>query len=241
MQQDVFQVQLKDFEGPLDLLLFLIQREEIDILDIPIAYILEKYLGFVRQMERVDLDGVADFLYIAALLIRVKVRILCPSPELEAEEEVIDPRQELVEKLLQYRRFKEAAEALEDRKMVRSSLFERGVVTEADDDKVMEVFGNTSLFHLVGALRRFLTKATEDVPMAIEAQNYTTEEQRQYVLGAMDIRNSVAFSELVRMQTKPFIIATFLAILELVQRGLIIVQTSGTLEDFTVARRTEDE
>ena len=108
----MYRIRLQEFEGPLDLLLFFIQRDELDIYDIPIAQITDEFLGYVRLIEEIDLDGVADFIYMAALLIHIKARMLLPRPDLDEEGEPIDPRQELVERLLEYVRYKEAAEEL---------------------------------------------------------------------------------------------------------------------------------
>jgi len=238
----MFQVHLKEFEGPMDLLLFLIQREEIDILDIPIAHITDEYLAHLRLMELVDLNSVGDFLYIAALLIRIKLHTLFPnSEEGEAEEEAVDPRQELVERLLEYRRFKKAAEALGRKHAERLALFPRGKATEPIPGAVDEMLVGTGIYDLIGALRYALTSATEEPSLTIVTQDYAAEEQRSYVLQVVASRGAMAFSELVRMRSKPFIISTFLAILELVQRGELGLKTLNAPEDFMVMRSAAHE
>ena len=133
----MYRIQLKDFEGPLDLLLFLIRRDELDIFDIPIAAITHEYLEYVRVLEDIDLDGAADFIYMAALLIGIKARMLLPSPETDDESEALDPRQELVERLLEYRRYKEAAEKLGTLSEERSMLFTRGKASAPQFEAVL--------------------------------------------------------------------------------------------------------
>ena len=233
----MYRIQLQEFEGPLDLLLFFIQRDELDIFDIPIAQITDEYLAYVRLMEKIDLDGVADFIYMAALLINVKVRMLLPRPELDEEGEPIDPRRELVERLLEYMRFKEAAEGLTVYHEQRANLFTRGAASAQQDqfERVMpETLVNTTLFDLISALRRVLTEAPETPVFALEAVDYTVEQQRVFVLEQLALHGQVAFVELVRHHDKSFIITTFLAILEMAQRGAVWLSPTASADDFYV-------
>ncbi|MFW5955637.1 MAG: segregation and condensation protein A, partial [Rhodothermales bacterium] len=129
----MYRVRVQEFEGPLDLLLFFIRRDELDIFDIPIAYITEEYLSFVRVLEQIDLDSVGEFLYMAAMLINIKARMLLPRPDLDDEGEPIDPRRELVERLLEYVRFKEASQQFATLKERRDELFTRGLAGRPAD------------------------------------------------------------------------------------------------------------
>ncbi len=233
----MYRIQLKDFEGPLDLLLFLIRRDELDIFDIPIAAITHEYLEYVRVLEDIDLDGAADFIYMAALLIGIKARMLLPRPETDDENEVLDPRQELVERLLEYRRYKEAAEKLGTLSEERSMLFTRGKASAPQFEAVPpEKLVNTSIYDLIGALRRVLTEAEEEPELQISAANYTIEQQRNFVLRSLAARPEQAFSLLVAGRAKRFIISTFLAILEMAQQGLVGLALSETADDFSVKR-----
>ena len=167
----MYRIQLQEFEGPLDLLLFFIQRDEIDIFDIPIARITDEYLEYVRLMEEIDLDGVADFIYMAALLINVKVRMLLPRPELDEDGEPIDPRRELVERLLEYMRYKEASEGLAVYHENRANLFTRGAASAQQDlfERAMpETLVNTTLFDLISALRRLFEQHAVNGLLAFE-------------------------------------------------------------------------
>ncbi len=235
----MYRIQLQEFEGPLDLLLFFIQRDEIDIFDIPIARITDEYLEYVRLMEEIDLDGVADFIYMAALLINVKVRMLLPRPELDEDGEPIDPRRELVERLLEYMRYKEASEGLAVYHENRSNLFTRGEASAQQDlfERAMpETLVNTTLFDLISALRRVLTETPEVSVFALEAVDYTVENQRIYVLEQLEKRGRVTFIDLARHWDKGFIIATFLAILEMTQRSVVRLSPTESADDFYVER-----
>ena len=233
----MYRIQLKDYEGPLDLLLFLIQRDEIDILDIPIAKITDEYLAFVRVMEAIDLDVVADFIYMAALLISVKVRMLLPRPEIDDAGEEVDPRQEIVERLLEYMRYKEVAEELSVAQKRRAGLFTRGQASAPQfEATVPETLVHSSLYDLVGALRRILTEAPEKPTIAFESVDYTVEGQRNYVTDILGRQGTASFNDLVLGRHKSFVIVTFLAILEMAQQGLIGISPMQTGYDFYVSR-----
>ncbi len=228
----------------MDLLLFFIRRDELDITDIPIADIADEYLAYVRLLERVDLDGVGDFIYVAALLINIKARMLLPTPETDAEGEPIDPRRELVERLLEYVRFKEASAQLDARKDRRDDLFTRG---DAGRDKeavrdAHEVEVDATVYDLVQALGAILIDAPDDAPVVHEVAplRYTPEEQQRYVLRRILRAGRVSFRALVRRRAKGFVIATFLAVLEMArQRVVHLALAAPDAADFHVERHAD--
>ncbi len=230
----MYRVQLDQFQGPLDLLLFFIQRDELDIYDIPIAQIADEFLDYVRVLEQIDLDGVGDFLYMAAVLINIKARMLLPSPEVDEEGEPIDPRTELVERLLEYVRFKEAAAGLSGQFERRMDLFTRGEASGEDAFRVdaPPVVEDASIFDLISALRRVLTEAEDDPQHEIETEVYTIDLQRDYIREQLqgDLRRS--FVELVARRSKAFIVTTFLAVLEMARIGEIVISMAGGADDF---------
>lgn len=217
-------------------MLFFIRRDELDIYDIPIAKVTDDFLAYVRVLEEIDLDGVGDFIYVAALLINIKVRMLLPRTELDEEGEPLDPRTELVERLLEYVRYKEAAEQLQYMHDQRGSLFTRGSASSHQEDFATDEIqvANTSIFDLIGALRRVLTHAVEDPPHEIAHQVYSLEEQRHFVLTQLDRGEKVRFAKLASHQDKGFIIATFLAILEMARQGEVLLSRTKTARDFYV-------
>ena len=233
----MYRVRLEPFEGPLDLLLFFIRRDEIDIHDIPIARIADEFLGVVRTLEQVDLDAAADFIYTAALLIQIKVKMLLPRPELDDDGEPVDPRAELVERLLEYVRYKEAAGHLAGRFEARQRLFARG---QASDERARlapdaEVPLQASLFDLVQALGRAIARAADagPDPHAIEAESYSLDAQRDW-LAARVREAGASFVSLVSGRGKAFVIVTFLAVLDLAQRQAVRIVFGADPEDFAV-------
>ena len=231
-------VHLEPFEGPLDLLLFFIRRDEIDVHDIPIARIADEYLEAVRAIEHVDLDAAADFIYTAALLIQIKARMLMPRPELDDEGEPVDPRAELVERLLEYVRFKEAASALEGRFEARRRLAVRG---EAADERErlaepVEVTYRATLFDLVKALGAAVDRAAgeaAEVRHHVERETFAIDVQRAWVLGRVR-GGGASFQALVGRRSKPFVITTFLAVLDLAQRQAVRLVFGLEPTDFAV-------
>lgn len=213
----MYRVELEDFEGPLDLLLLLINRREVDIFDIPIAQITNEYLAYVRLMESINLDGVADYIYFAALLISIKARMLLPQPEPDSEEEDLDPRQQLVNQLLEYIRYKDAAETLNQQLEERSRLFTRGKASIPPEVEAPEkdVLVKTTLFGLMSALCRVLEDAPDDELMTIKSQQYSIEDQSEHIRRILFSEKQITFVDLVRGQTRSFIVVMFLAILEM--------------------------
>jgi segregation and condensation protein A len=229
----MYRVQLRQFEGPLDLLLFFIRRDELDIYDIPVAQITDEYLAYVRLMEQVDLDGVADFIYMAAILIGIKARMLLPRPEVDEDGEVIDPRAELVQRLLEYMRYKEAANHLEDRYEERSDRYVRGGAADPDEVEETEPSYRVSVFDLMTALKRVMDRAPEEADLhPVRRYEYTVEDQRAYLLEKLRDGRRPSFVSLALEKPRPFVIATFLAVLELAQRRTIRILPGTSPDDF---------
>lgn len=235
----MYRVHLDQFEGPLDLLLFFIRRDELDVYDIPIAQIADEFLGYVRILEQVDLDSAADFIYMAAMLIQIKARMLLPRPEFDEEGEAIDPRKELVERLLEYMRYKEAAMHLERTWTERHELFPRGAASAVQlvQDEA-EVSYKVSLFDLIGVLQNVLDRSADVDPYQHETRryDYSVEDQRDYVLQQASGR-SVSFVELVSNRPRSFVIVTFLAVLDLLQQQLLTLTWGVDAQDFALEAR----
>ena len=235
----MYRVRLQQFEGPMDLLLFFIKRDELDIYDIPIAQIADEYLAYVRLLEEIDLDGVGDFIYMAALLINIKARMLLPSQEVDEQGEPIDPRQELVERLMEYVRFKEAAEDLGRASARRAQHVTRGnaaAMRERISDN-HEVDVEATVYDLVAALGRVLAKEPEqeDDHHEVEPLKHSVEEQQRFVLDRIQQESPVSFGALVHQQSKAFIIATFLAVLELARQQYLRILLNESRSQFSLA------
>lgn len=237
----MYRIRLQDFEGPLDLLLFFIRRDELDIFNIPIARITDEYLEYVRILEQIDLDSVGEFLYMAAMLINIKARMLLPRPELDDEGEPIDPRRELVERLLEYVRFKEASRQLEGVGAARADIFTRGLAGSEHEDSVDNgeaVELEASLFDLIGSLRRILTVAPEAPVHELDRENYTIEEQEAYVMDLLRNDRRLSFVGMVQARSRAFIITTFLAVLELARQGVVTLLIPERATDFHLQATT---
>lgn len=233
----MYRIQLRQFEGPLDLLLFFIRRDELDVYDIPVAKITDEYLAYVRVMEEVDLDGVADFIYMAAVLIGIKAQMLLPRPELDEEGEPIDPRAELVQRLLEYMRYKEAASHLEEKFEARAERFTRGAASMPREAESVEPSYRVSVFDLMSALKRVMDRAPRAADVhPVRRYVYTIEEQRQYVLDNLRDGRKPSFVSLVLDRPRPFVIATFLAVLEMAQRRVIRISHGTSPDDFRLTK-----
>ena len=222
----------------MDLLLFFIRRDEIDVHDIPIARIADEFLEAVRVLEQVDLDAAADFIYTAALLIQIKARMLMPRPELDEAGEPIDPRRELVERLLEYVRYKEAAGDLAGRFEARHRHWTRGDASSERSrlGEPTEVTYRATVFDLVSALGSALERIATQAPQpvhAVEQETFAIEVQRAWVLERAR-EGGGSFRTFVAKRSKPFIIVTFLAVLDLAQRQAITLVFGHDPEDFAV-------
>ncbi len=210
-------VQLEVFEGPLDLLLHLIKKNEVSIADIPIATITEQYLSTLELMQGLNLDVAGEFLVMAATLIHIKSRMLLPPGENEDEEEEEgDPREELIRRLLEYQRFKEAAEELERRELLSRDVFVRR--SEAPEETETVGFESLSLFDLLSALRHVLERFPEEGIHKVTLDTISVREKMSFLLDELRRRGKVIFQSLFETATSRLeVVVTFLAMLELVK------------------------
>ena len=236
----MYRIHIEDFEGPLDLLLYFIRRDELDVFDIPIARIADEYLAYVRVLERIDLDSVGDFLYMAAVLINIKARMLLPQQDVDEEGEPIDPRRELVERLLEYMRYKEASGHLEGLYEDRSARFTRGHASSErkEWEARADVSYDATVFDLISALRRILTEAPEEPTHEVEREEYSIEEQQAFIMEVLAKMDKLSFASTMKGRSKAFIITTFLGILELARQQRVVVYVpDGEAADFYLESR----
>ena len=216
-----YKVRLEMFEGPLDLLLYLIKRDEIDIYDIPIERITKQYLEFMSAFKMLDLDVAGEFIEMAAKLIYIKSRCLLPvsaqPPEEESEES--DPRWDLVRQLLEYKKFKEAAAHLSFREVSRDGIFQR-VVEQPDAAAIERPLGDVSVFDLINAFNKIL-KRLEDKPenlAEIFEESFSVADKIDLILKLMSPGTPLRFTELfTSVASRGEIVVTFLALLELIR------------------------
>jgi segregation and condensation protein A len=221
-----YEVKLERFEGPLDLLMHLIQRDEVDIYDIPIAHITRQYLEYIEIMRMLDLDVAGEFLVMAATLMRIKAKMLLPAPPSLAEDE-IDPRDELVQRLLEYRQFKEAAGTLKIREENRRLSYERGRLPD-DDEAGPLPLAPATLFHLLDALNRVLIRLPAKTVLELEAEAYDIEEKIARIQSRVLVAGRLSFETLLsECRTRLEMIVTFLALLELLKMNRLVAAQTG--------------
>lgn len=226
MQADDYKVKLESiFEGPMDLLIHLIRKNEVDIYDIPISLITEQYLAYLEWMQMLNIDNVGDFLLMASTLAHIKSRMLLPSHGIEDEEE--DPRLELVRPLAEYLRIRSAAEALASRDLLGDMVFTRRAKPKDLIDEDQETV-QVGLFELIDAFQRILQKAGRDHRVEMAADEISVKDRMNDILAVVEERGSLTFEELFDVSVeKRFIIVTFLALLELMKLCLIRVAQSA--------------
>ncbi len=224
-----YKVKLEIFEGPLDLLLYLIKKNEVDISDIPIAEITDQYLEYLEMMKMLDLDIAGEFIVMAATLMQIKSRMLLPPDEVpEDETEEADPRTELVKKLLEYKKFKEAADRLAEIEAVTSQQYTRKTeerpTPEIEDENA---FFEANIFDLLTAFSKILKEVPKEAFHKVVKEKFTVADKIHDIVHMLVNEPKVYFSRLFKAaESKIEIIVTFLAVLELIRlKEIIIVQT----------------
>lgn len=222
-------VQLEMYEGPLDLLLHLIKKNEVSITDIPIAMITEQYLETLEVMRNLNLDVAGEFIAMASTLIHIKSRMLLPPEEGEEDEdEGVDPRDELIRHLLEYQRFKEASEDLSKREILHRDVFVRS--SEAVEEVESNEFAPVSVFELMVALRRVMEKLPEDVAHTVQLENISVREKMTLILDFLHRSSRVDFHALFESAASRMeVVVTFLALLELIKIRAVMVNQEERL------------
>ncbi len=235
-EESPYTVRLEMFEGPLDLLLHLIHKNEIDITNIPIALITEQYLEYLKLMKVLNLDVAGEYLLMASTLLHIKSKMLLPTSSEEEEEEGEDPRAELVRKLLEYQKYKNAAAELESRPMLDRDVFIRLALldnAESREEEKIEV----NLFELLEVFRQVLERAKPESFHEVILERISVEEKVQEILSLLQReKRSMAFHLLFPEQaSRRLIVITFLAILELVKMKLVRIFQPAPFETIRIS------
>ncbi len=229
-----YKVRLQQFEGPLDLLLFFIKRDELDIRDIPISKITKEFLDYINYLQELDLEVAGDFIVMAAELMQIKVKMLLPRETENVEAE--DPRAELVRRLLEYKRFKEITEKLSELEAEQKKLFFRKAfhhdpktITLEDQEESLK---DITMFKLITAFKRAMDRAPKKIYHDIEFINVTLEEQMSYIVDFFRARDEGSFIELISPMTEKIrIIVTIIALLELIKSHIVGIKPRADDED----------
>lgn len=222
-----YQVELTGFQGPLDLLLYLLDKDQVDIYDIPIARITDQFIRHIEVMQSISLDQAGEFIAMAATLLVIKMKMLMPSRADEEEQEEEDPRAELVRRLLEYKRFKEAANAFQEREDERRQYHTRQMRFPFTNDLAVEPELRIEMFDLLAALAGIYDRVRKRPVHDIVREPFTVDEKIELIAGRTGDGALVRFEELFSDDTiKMEVVVTFIAILEMVKRGrLVFVQT----------------
>jgi len=256
---NAFEIKLPDFEGPLDLLLHLIKKHELDVLNLPIAFVTERYLEYLDAMEELDLDQASEYLLMAATLAHIKSKMLLPqTPTLESAEEqddayLEDPRAELIRRLLEYQKYKAAAENLGSRPMAGRDVFPRGMPAPAAQGPAP--LASIDMFKLLDAFQTILKRVQGRVSLEVTAERITIHERMSQIADLLRVKRACTFDDLFEhARTRYEVVVTFLALLEMTKlrmtrisqadpQSMLLVEYA-LLEDVTSvneAKSTADE
>ncbi|OGW09646.1 MAG: hypothetical protein A2W77_09170 [Nitrospinae bacterium RIFCSPLOWO2_12_39_16] len=239
-----YQIKLPIFEGPLDLLLHLIKEHEINIYEIPIAFITKQYLEYIELLKNLNLEVAGEFLVMASTLIHIKSRTLLPKSEVSAdmEEEGDDPREELVRKLLEYKKYKEAAGLLRDKEIAYKNVFTRKAESEIPDED--ELLIEVSIFDLLSAFKNVVKNIKGSDTYEISVDEVSVTERINYIMEALGNSSYILFESLFSDMTRKMeLVATFLALLELIRLKLVKIQQTkrfGTIRIFKTVEETKN-
>ncbi|MFL3051229.1 MAG: segregation and condensation protein A [Candidatus Neomarinimicrobiota bacterium] len=235
-----YQIELENFAGPLDLLLFFIRRDEIDIMDIPISHITEEYLSFIEAVQKLNISFAGDFILMAATLMRIKAKMLLPSIIEEDDEAFEDPRTALVQRLLEYQRYKEVANNLSEMGNLQSKKFQYSFSSK---DKDLEVeypefyLEDVTIFEIVNIFNKLLESIPPPLQYDVEKEEIKIKEKLALILSYFVGKNQILFSELFpKFSSRQDLVVTFIAVLELIRDGHIRVQQKNLFDDILLEK-----
>ena len=235
-----YRVKLDAFEGPFDLLLFLIRKHEVDIYDIPIHDITRQFQEYIELLKMLDLEVAGEFIEMVAILMNIKARMLLPRPLGMSDDEYEDPRTELVERLIEYQRFKEVAEDMHEIEAKQRKIFGRKYfqkIESQNEDTDETYLSDVTLFDLLLAFKKALDNMPKVTYHEVKMIDVTIEQQTEYILQKISDQTMILFSELINeIKEKIVIVVTFLALLEMIRTKIIVVRQSSAFEDIRIKK-----
>ena len=231
-----YNIHLEKFEGPLDLLLYFIRRDELDIYDIPISKITEDFINTINEWKRLNMGIAGEFIVMASTLMRIKAKMMIPREQIDEDGDNIDPRTELMQRLIDYKRFRNAADILNEMAVRRNAYFKRQLhtsfATGKNDETLDEFFKDVSLYDLAKLFKRAMEDKPILSPLELNKEPVKLEEQKEMILNYFDGEGRLSFNNLLTvLQTRIEIIVTFLAILDLVKEGTCALQQAEVFSD----------
>lgn len=236
-KDDMYTIKLPNFEGPFDLLLFFIKRDELDIYDIPIARITKEFLEYIRLMQLFDLELAGEFLVMASTLMQIKAHMLLPKEVNEQGEEIPggDPRTELVEQLLQYSLYKDVSREFGEKAEQQRYTYYRKLFSADAKATDTEPYKNATLFDLLRAFKKALERTPETViTHTVQLYSISIEEQTENIRGWLMSARKLSFSELIISKPRIYVVVTFLAILEMSKNQIVTISQNENFDDIEI-------
>ena len=225
---------INDFEGPLDLLLHLIKESKMDIMNIEIELITKQYMDFLDKQEKMNLDVFSEYLVLASELLEIKSRLLIPNNKNEEEEEEEDPREELVNRLLEYQAYKDITKLLQEKELLRKEIYTKApenIKNYVEEDN--EIHADVTLDDLVAALQKYYQRKIDNKPLKtkVTVNEISVSSRRHDIKNVLKEKKRVSFFELFPVASKDYVVATFLAILEMAKSKELIITQNETFDD----------
>ena len=245
-ETSIYEIKLPQFEGPFDLLLFFIERDELDVYDIPIAKITNDFLDYLRHAGTMNMELASEFIVVAATLMRIKAKLLLPRKDVDESGNELDPRQELVKQLLEYKRYKEVLDELRMLEDERSKMFERGNVEAELETIAREWTGEAelhtlTLFKLLKSFEKAMTRFEEQKNKPVHKiinYNYSIEGQKNFITQLVESEKDLPFARLFEScQNRIHALFTFLALLEMLQQRTIVIKVGMGVNNFWINRK----
>ena len=238
MVQEKYNIKLNNFEGPMDLLLYFINRDRIDIYDIPIFKITKDYFEYIDMMETMDIDLGAEFIYMSTLLIQIKARMLLPKAIDENSEQLEDPRVELVHRILEYKRFKNISIQLQDKLNNHNKRYPKGTqMNYVPSEDITTIFpSDIKLFDLAKTFKNILDNLPENNELDIISEEISLQEQMNFIMDILSNKKKIHLTEIIADNSKIYVINSFLAILELIRIKKIDFKQIKNFSDIIISR-----
>ena len=233
----MYKIKLENFEGPLDLLLYFIRRDELDIYDIPISKITKDFINVIEEWKRLNLVIAGDFIFMASTLMRVKVKMMIPRQEIDDYGETIDPRAELMQKLIDYKRFRDISDVLQSLIGDESHNIPRQTIYDITDmnDKMDIVMRDISLFDLGSVFKEIIDSRPVISQLELNREPIKLESQKELIINYFDDEGKLRFNSLIKkLETRMEIVVTFLALLDLVREGICTIIQSDIFKDIEI-------
>jgi len=242
-ETDAFEIRLPQFEGPFDLLLFFIERDELDIQDIPIAKITDDFLEYIHQMNALNIELASEFIFVAATLMRIKAKMLLPRPDLDDEGNEVDLKRDLIEKLIEYKKFKQIAGRLKDLEDIRFIREKRGNIAFDLQQMALlsepgEELESINLYKLMITFHKVLQRSfrrDDQQQHVVEQYPYQIETQKKLIDSLLSINKRLDFADILKnSDNKVHFVYNFMALLEMLQQDLISIQTGIGFNNFWI-------